>query len=126
MRASHQYVPVAIAFTEEIEQRVGVDFRSPDHDWVNLACRRGVEIKSIVEWDLVIGYRALSERPLHSRIAFWAPEVAHTDLRLVTLPRRCWFLVEYKVDDSHDAAKVRGVDLVAVKPDPVFFFDMKY
>jgi hypothetical protein len=85
-----------------------------------------MEIKTIVEWDLAIGYRALSQRPLHGRIAFWAPEVTHTELRSLGVPLRHRRLVQHKADNIHDGAKIRGVDVIAVKSDSVHFFDVKY
>jgi len=126
MRRRYQYASVAIAFTQESLERVGVDFCAPDHNGVDLARRRRMEIKTIVEWDLAVGYRALSQGPLHGRIAFWAPEVTHTEPRSLGVALRHRRLVQHKADDIRDGAKVRGVDVIAVKSDSVHFLNVKY
>ncbi|MGB8577369.1 MAG: hypothetical protein WCD56_12470, partial [Pseudolabrys sp.] len=59
-------------------------------------------------------------------VAFWGPESAYTELWLVGLPSRHWRLAQHKVDDIHDGAEVRGIDVVAVKSEPAEFFYVKY
>src|SRR5437762_3034348 len=83
-----------------------------------------MEIETIVERNLAVGYRAPDQGPLHGRITCWAAD--DTWLRLAGLPLRHWHFVQHKIDDIHDGTEIRWVDVIAVEPDPVHFFNVKY